>query len=479
MAQDLFRVEIGFADDNVHYLSGAGIPTGTRADAAPVGSSWRNTTNGDSYTKTSTGWSLLATGGSTGSIQTELDDTQAAVGLQTDGSLAWGVTPENFNTSDNIVQAVVAIDTALTAAETAAASAQTTANSKVAKAGDTMTGNLIMSGGATVTGLPTPVNATDAANKSYVDSAVNGITWLPPVNSVGTSLPLAATTGDRFLNLSDDKIYTATATDTWNAGVMPADGQAAFDKATETGYVFSGSDWVQFTGAGQIDAGTGLTKVGNVLNVNLGAGIAELPTDEIGVDVLASGGLFTTVNGSDASSATSAQLAVKLDGTTLTRTSAGVRVAQTLVDEISASAADLTTVKAVLGNARSEKIARNLTTQTVVDYVPTANAAVAKWIVHVTGTGANNGQKQVVEVLAVHNGNGNNATAVDFTSYAKLKIGGTIVGLVITVEVSAAGPTQAMQLKVTSTTEVDVATVREIVFVGDTVYNTHGEIVIA
>lgn len=45
----------------------------------------------------------------------------------------------------------------------------------VNKAGDTMTGTLTMSGGSTVTGLPAPTNASDAANKSYVDSVSAGL----------------------------------------------------------------------------------------------------------------------------------------------------------------------------------------------------------------------------------------------------------------------------------------------------------------
>lgn len=43
---------------------------------------------------------------------------------------------------------------------------------KVAKAGDTMTGSLTFTGGAKVTGLPTPSASSDAAPKSYVDGRV-------------------------------------------------------------------------------------------------------------------------------------------------------------------------------------------------------------------------------------------------------------------------------------------------------------------
>jgi len=46
---------------------------------------------------------------------------------------------------------------------------------KVAKAGDSMTGALAM-GANNITNLGTPVNATDASTKSYVDSAISGVT---------------------------------------------------------------------------------------------------------------------------------------------------------------------------------------------------------------------------------------------------------------------------------------------------------------
>ena len=64
------------------------------------------------------------------------------------------------------------------------------------------------------------------------------------------------------------------------------------------GYVFDGTVptgvWSQFTGAGQINAGTGLSKSGNTLNVLLGAGIKELPSDEVGIDLSSTSGLELT-----------------------------------------------------------------------------------------------------------------------------------------------------------------------------------------
>ncbi len=177
--------------------------------------------------------------------------------------------------------------------------------------GDTMTGNLAFGGTATVIGLTSPVNATDAATKGYVDSLISGLTWLPPVATVGTAVPGSGSEGERFLNTADNKIYTFTG-GSWDAGVTPVDGNSLFDASSETGYVFSGTSWVQFTGTGQVTAGVGLSKDGNVLNVNLGAGIAQLPTDEVGVDIYAGSALFLTADGSTATTDTAAQLALRV-----------------------------------------------------------------------------------------------------------------------------------------------------------------------
>lgn len=59
--------------------------------------------------------------------------------------------------------------------------------------GDTLTGSLIMSGGATISGLPAPVNDDDAANKAYVDSVLQGLSWKEAVRAATTG-PLVITT---------------------------------------------------------------------------------------------------------------------------------------------------------------------------------------------------------------------------------------------------------------------------------------------
>jgi hypothetical protein len=184
-------------------------------------------------------------------------------------------------------------------------------------AGDSMTGNLTMTSGATVTGLPTPTAGTDAANKNYVDGLVSGLTWKTAVkaSSVGnltlsgeqTVDGIALVAGDRILvknqtTTSQNGIYIVSATGWARAADMDAatefEGSAVFvqegNTQADTGWVQTlavttvGTDPVhfnQFTGSSVLTAGVGLSQVANTLNVNLGAAIAQLPTGDVGLDL--------------------------------------------------------------------------------------------------------------------------------------------------------------------------------------------------
>jgi hypothetical protein len=90
-------------------------------------------------------------------------------------------------------------------------------------------------------------------------------------------------------------------------------------------YDYTASGWVEFGGLNAVAAGIGLMYSGNALNINMGAGIVQLPSDEVGVDVHANGGLMTTVDNSASSTLTGAQLALKLADTSLAKSSSGVK----------------------------------------------------------------------------------------------------------------------------------------------------------
>ncbi len=295
----------------------------------------------DTQTKTNTD-AIASSGTAISDLTTEVNAIETASGLNADGTLAAYSGTNYIDAAASLKAATIALDTAIDGVQDDVDLNTTAIATKVSKAGDTLTGNLAFGGTSTVTGLSAPSDPTDAATKNYVDSLVTGLTWQAPVTGVladHTAYPTALVIGDRVVNTTDDKIYTVTAggvdgsAATFNAGVLMTDGQAFFDKTNETGYVFDGTAVQQFTGAGQIAAGVGLMKTGNQIDVNLGAGIAQLPTDEVGVDTLAAGGLFLTVNGTDASTDTNAQLSILLDGASLARSVTGLKIAANGVTE--------------------------------------------------------------------------------------------------------------------------------------------------
>lgn len=169
--------------------------------------------------------------------------------------------------------------------------------------------------------------------------------------------PLA--TGDRFI-VSGSTLTPAAAS--FNEGDLVVWDGSAFDvEATGDSesvyvsdpdslnfgqsFVFSSADssWTQFTGPSQVGAGVGLAYTGNTLHIGLGAGVKELPSDEVGIDVRPTGGLITTADGTASSTDAAAQLAIKLDDNTLSLSSAGIRVGQSVLDDITQNAADLAT----------------------------------------------------------------------------------------------------------------------------------------
>jgi len=189
-------------------------------------------------------------------------------------------------------------------------------------AGDTMSGNLTMSGGSTVKGLPDPVDGTDAVNKNYADALSSGLTWKNAVDLlVNTNVDTAALTGTidnvslatgmRLLltsqtNAFQNGIYTFTSgqplvrsvdadafTELNGAAVFVKQGDVYGDSGwTQTAELTSlasgaSQTWNQFTGSGTYTWGTGLGNTGNTVYVNLGAGIFEGPSDAVGLDLYA------------------------------------------------------------------------------------------------------------------------------------------------------------------------------------------------
>lgn len=187
----------------------------------------------------------------------------------------------------------------------------------------TINGSLDMNSatGSTITGLSTPTADSDAANKAYVDSVAQGIdakasclvatTGNITLSGTQTIDGVAVTAGQRVLvwqqsTASQNGIYVSAAgawsrspdADTWNELVSAytfieqgtANGNNGYICTVQAGGTlgFTPVTWVQFSGAGQINAGAGLTKVGNTLDVGT-ASSSRIVVNADNIDLAATG----------------------------------------------------------------------------------------------------------------------------------------------------------------------------------------------
>ena len=294
---------------------------------------------------------ITTAGNNTSAIQNELDAVELALGLATNGTLVAFASGSSAFGQSTFKGAIEAIGAALTSEisnrGTAEGTLQSNIDAKVSKAGDTMSGDLAM-GGNRITGLVSPLVGDGAATKNYVDGLVSGLSWLPPVSQTVADITAlgalgALANGVRVAVISTNKIYTFDAGSA-GSGVLLLDGQSYFDQTDETGYVFNGTSIVQFTGTGQISAGSGLSKTGNQLDINFGAGITLLPADSVGINLYSASGLMLTSDGTSDSTSAGSQLSIKLDGTSLSKSATGLRVSATTMSAISDNTTAIGTV---------------------------------------------------------------------------------------------------------------------------------------
>ncbi len=332
------------------------------------------------------------------SLQTEVNKIETAMGNMVDanGDYVAHTGTNYIDGNNNVAEDLTDLDSQVKTNTDGIASNDTDISNlqadKVDLAGDVMGGNLSFGDTYKVTNLAAPTEDGDAATKGYVDgvaqgldvkesvrvattAALPGASYAANVISTTENSPTFSIDGitlsadDRILvknesTLAWNGIYTVTAVGdgggtTWEfTRADDADGTpsaevssgmftfveegSSFDNA---GFVLktenpitvgtTGLEFVQFSGAGQISAGVGIVKSGNVIDVNMGAGIVQLPTDEVGVDIYTNGGLWNTLDGVSSDSTTNAQLSVRLDtGNTnnMLLASTGLRVNPTMTD---------------------------------------------------------------------------------------------------------------------------------------------------
>ena len=215
-----------------------------------------------------------------------------------------------------------------------------------------------------LTNLASPVGNNDAATKQYVDGVAQGLDVKQSVQAIAKSNitlsspqtidGVALVAGDRVLVIgqttgSENGIYVVAAS-AWSRSNDMAAGSDASGAFTfvEQGTVNSDSGWVctndkgaavvgtaaltfsQFSGAGSIVAGAGLSKTGNQIDVNVGDGIhfvgdavaLKLESVNPGLQV-GSGGVKVLLNGAasgftrPAINVDGAGLSIKVDDSTI------------------------------------------------------------------------------------------------------------------------------------------------------------------
>lgn len=296
-------------------------------------------------------------------IQTEIGNIETSLGAGVDGDGVY-VAPRGTNYLDGAgsyraetlaldVQSKANADNIATNTADIATNSGNIAN-KVAKAGDTMTGNLNMGSTNKIVSIATPTDNGDAATKGYVDALVAGLDFQADVHGLQTDATLdpgaTPTVDDRYVITDSTSLHAnfGTITGLENNDVVQFDGTdfvVAYDvsekgegailwnRAEDSFYLYAGGIWSSFGGLAGITAGAGLGKSGNEIWVNFGAGIKDSPNDEVGIDPYANGGLFTTEDGTTESTTTAAQLAVKLNGNSLNVGVDGLKVADSGITE--------------------------------------------------------------------------------------------------------------------------------------------------
>lgn len=295
--------------------------------------------------------------------------------------------------------------------------------------GDTMTGSLVMSSGTSISLPDAPVNATDAANKAYVDALQNGLTWKTAVRVATTgniSLASAAAGYDGITLVAGNRILVKNQTAPAENGIyvfngagsaltraadMDAaaefDGSAVFvaegtvnegagftETATVTVVGTSPVVFSQFTGGALYTWGDGLSQSGNTIAVNMGAGIAMLPSDEVGVDLYdePNGALILTTDGSTHSTLTSAKLYLRLDGAgALQQTLAGLKIGAASVTNAMLTNSVIT----LNGDTGVDAVALGETLQVIGVSAQGISTAVTNNVVTITAANASATQKGV------------------------------------------------------------------------------------
>jgi hypothetical protein len=255
-----------------------------------------------------------------------------------------------------------------------------------------------------ITGLADPTSDTDAANKRYVDGAVQGLSWKTAVRvSSATDVDLLApgatidgitmSSGDRVLLIGqtapeENGIYVWSGASA--ALTRSADANSAAELQGAAVFVMEGTradqaytmvtdgtitvdttplTWTQFTGLGQILAGNGLTKTGNQIDVVGTADRISVAADAIDIATTYVGQTSITTLGTIATGTWNGTTIAVANGGTGATTAADARANLGATTKYSANVGGATTVAVThnLGTKDVVVLVRENSTDAVVE----------------------------------------------------------------------------------------------------------------
>jgi hypothetical protein len=257
-----------------------------------------------------------------------------------------------------------------------------------------------------VTNVATPVDATDAVNKAYVDAARQGLDVKDSVKVATTeNITLSGLQNvDGITLLAGDRVLVKNQSGDLQNGIYIA-GLSAWTRATdfnsdetvtpgaftfvEQGTVNADSGWVvstdgaitvgisainftQFSGAGAIDAGAGLTKLGNQININTAdTGRIVVNADNIDLAQIGVAGTYTSVT-------TDAYGRVTAGTNPTTLAGYGITDAQPLDDTLTALASVSTSADSLIYATGTDAFSTTPITAFGRDLLDSENSAAAR-----------------------------------------------------------------------------------------------------